>query len=172
MAPESTSPQTSVTPAKLGLIAVLSAVLLAVVGYQWAARRSPSPEIRDTLERLRAGKEQASVGRPAAASPRPAAGALVPRIRLKRGEEVALSEALLWDPFALPAALRGTDGKERAGDSAPRSTADPREENRWQELQRRREATLAALREKGVGMILATRGTSVATVGSDRKSVV
>ena len=168
---ESAHERTAATPTKLGLIVVLSVVLLAVLGYQLVGPKPSPPALRDALERRRTAKEGSPVEARGVAPNRPVVAPVNPQARPKRWETVSLSDALLWDPFALPPALRLALRKGQPAESAAAPEVDQREQNRRLELQRRREATLAALREKGVGMILATRDGSVATVGSRQVKV-
>lgn len=146
------------SPAKLGLIIVLSLVLLAVIGSQMFGGNKPA---RSAAQRRPRHTENASVdSAPPAqtASPAPASGS-EPAWPL-----FTVQQAAAYNPFALPQSLQPPlPSPATALESVEPATSLRAPDVR--EMRRRQAELMATFREQGVDMILTTPEGVVARIG-------
>ena len=141
-----------ITPVKAGLVVVLSIMLLPVLishsgtDSPPVARRTESEPSPDDLDTVTVD---------------------LPQVVLEKDSEtrdwpqIPLTDALAFDPFALPEGLRGWG-------EAAESTAQAAELE--QEVERRSHL-IARLKEQGVGMVFVSGSERVATIGTQRVRV-
>jgi hypothetical protein len=171
MVPPRTTSQlpAGVTPAKIGVVAVLSLLFVAVVVYQVTSNRRESPLIRQALERRGAAREdrdETDAGPDKSTVPALAAQ----RPTVHKWQAIPLDEALAHDPFLLPVGLRPDPNRDPTAELASGSDAAAARARR-QELEQRREAAVNVLREQGVGMVMTTARGTVAVIGSRQLQV-
>jgi hypothetical protein len=142
------------TPAKIGLIAVLSIILAAVIVFQMTGKGSR----RVTLKK-RVPNTDASAARDTGNdAPHAPSGAGAPRTRrAEKWQDIPRSEVLLHDPFALPEQLASHHAAPVEED-AP-AEPDAAQQTRGAEL-------MESFRTQGVSMILTTPQGTIATIGS------
>jgi hypothetical protein len=150
--------KTGLTPVKMAIIGLLAVVLLAIVLVQFTGSK---PGLDLTKIRGAKGTPSPAGEGPANRSGGPAPAA-APAGKPAKWQGIPRSEVVLHDPFALPAKLRpGSIAGENAKDGGTSRGGESADE-----LQRRRDALFATLREKGVGMILSTPQGPTATIGT------
>jgi hypothetical protein len=161
----------AVTRAKLALVGLLAVVLVAVIGYQLRGRK-PAPLVPRAEANQRQFAADSSAARTSDATPRgPARVAPAQRRPRNKWPDIPLSEVIAHDPFTLPPALLAIASESDTAKPGPSSKAEPADQSHRQELERRRADVLAAMRKKGVSMVLTSPGGTVATVGSLRLKV-
>jgi hypothetical protein len=146
-----------ITPAKLGLVAVLAAVLAVVLVLQLGGPDAPASTSSVPGEPRR---------RPRAAERTPAAVAAAkpaPRAEAPPRPPMALEDALQHDPFALAAELAKPAAND-AADAAGPTKADAAG-HAPDDRQLRINQAIAALNSKGVQMILLGGNEEMAIVG-------
>jgi hypothetical protein len=143
-----------ITPAKLGLVAVLAAVLAVVLILQLVGSDAPasiSPVPSEPRRKPRAAERT---------SPAAATAPAAPRAEAPPRPQMALADATQHDPFALAAELAKPDAAAAA--AAPSAQG---RENAPDERQKRIEQVLEALNAKGVQLVLLGGSEEMAIVG-------
>ncbi len=155
--------QVGATPGKMVLIAVLAVVFVSVLVFQFTATEEPPVPRENADASGNSESRPAENGSSVPTSP-PDKGDLPKPDRQK--PEIALEEVLLHDPFAVPAVLLPPTGPS----SADTAHGVP-DKVRREELRRKREQVLAAIREEGVQMVFLGKDGQAAIIGDRRVSI-
>lgn len=147
-----------VTPGKLGVVALLATVLMAVVVFQVTSSCAPA-----TASQERAGVRRKPPLRVPPQPTAPAAHADLPSPKKSPWTQIMLEEAVQHDPFAVaekPAV--STPVQPKPPEQPVKTDARPRQTD---ERNQRTKQALETLRGKGVKMVLLDGSEKVAIVG-------
>lgn len=146
-----------VTPGKLVMVGVLAAILVAVLVSQIGTRTESAEE----PSREQQAKRETPRSAGAAARMSAIRESEVGDRKDRQWPEILLEEVIAHDPFALPEALAPPPTVD-SGTGPRKQRADAQQA---QKLREEREKALAAVRERGVQMVLIDQKEQVAIVG-------